>query len=250
MELLNNREEVISYIKKRKEDGAKVIDFGSRGNSWTKDFVDAIVDLEPKLQSGKKNYVADFNYPSSFKDINRYNISITSHTLEDLRSPNFLLDALESLSNEGFIIVPSSYAEFSYLESFDYLGCYHHRWIFTFDGEKLVIYPKLSSLNLFFGTTIFPKRVFSVSPKMKVLFKIYYPLIYIFNFLFKKRFKNNNKTNKRKELIIHWEKKIKYEFINNDFTISGQVVTDWYRNLLINDKNMNIQYKNKKIINN
>ena len=84
MELLNNREEVISYIKKRRKEGAKVIDFGSRGNSWTSDFVDAIADINPeKLQPRKKVYVTDFNYPSSFKDIDKYDISITSHTLEE-----------------------------------------------------------------------------------------------------------------------------------------------------------------------
>jgi len=241
MKLLDNREEVICYIKEKKREGAKIIDFGSRGDSWTKDFVDAIVDIKPNLQLEKKSYLADFNYLSSFEDIDKYNISITSHTLEDLRSPNFLLDALESLSDEGFIIVPSSHAELSYLESFDYLGCCHHRWIFTFDGEKLVIYPKLSSLNLFFGTTISPKRVFGTSSKIKVLFKIYYPLIYIFNFLFKKRFKDNNKTNRREELIIHWKKKINYEFINNDFMPSGEDIIVWYKNILIDDKNMKIK---------
>ena len=241
MRLLNNREEVISYIKKRREEGAKVVDFGNSGDSWTKDFVDAIVDIDPKPQSEKKSYSANFNYPSSFKNIDKYNISITSHTLEDLRTPNFLLDALELLSDEGFIIVPSSYSEFSYLESFNYLGCCHHRWIFTFDGEKLVIYPKLPILNLFFGTTLFYRRIFSVSPKIKVLLKIHYPLIYIFNFLFKRRLKNNNKINKREELIIHWKKQINYKFINNDFMPSGQAIINWYKNILINDENMKTQ---------
>lgn len=250
MRLLNNRNEVIQYIKRRKKEGAKVIDFGSRGNSWTSDFVDAIVDIKPeKLKQNKEVYEADFNYPSSFKNINKYNISITSHALEDLRTPNFLLDALNLLSDEGFIIVPSSYTELSYLESFDYLGCCHHRWIFTFDGEKLLIYPKLPILNLFSGTATFYRRVFSTSPKIKVFSKIHYPLVYIFNFLFKKKFKNGNKTNKRKELIIHWKEKINYKFVNNDFIPSGQTIIDWYKNILVNDKNMEAEYENKKLNN-
>jgi len=66
-------------------------------------------------------------------------------------------------------------------------------------------------------------------------------LIYIFNFLFKKRFKDNNKTNRREELIIHWKKKINYEFINNDFMPSGEDIIVWYKNILIDDKNMKIK---------
>lgn len=235
--LLNNRDEVIQYIGKRRTEGAKVIDFGGGGSAWTYDFVDAIADIEPeRLQQEKEVYKADFNYPSSFKNIKRYDISITSHTLEDIRAPNFLLDAMASLSDEGFIIVPSSYIELSYLESFYYLGCCHHRWIFIFDGESLVIYPKLPSLNLFFATTTFYKRVFET--RYKVLQKIHYPLVYIFNFLFKKRFKNVNSTNKREEMIIHWKKNIHYKFINSDFAPSGEAIADWYKNILINDKNM------------
>ena len=64
--------------------------------------------------------------------------------------------------------------------------------------------------------------------------------------LFKKRFKDRDKTNKRKELIIHWEKKIDYKFINNDFTPSCQTIIDWYKNILVNDKNMEVKYENKK----
>jgi len=181
MRLLNSRNQMIQYIEKRRLEGAKVIDFGGSANSWSYPHIDSIADININNKLNKNIFYCDFNNGNSFKNIKKHEISITSHTLEDIRSPNILLDKLELLSDEGFIIVPSPYIECSYVESFNYLGYCHHRWLFKFKNNKITIYPKLSSINNFFPTTIDFKKVFPKS--FNTLKKLDYPFIFVVNYL-------------------------------------------------------------------
>jgi SAM-dependent methyltransferase len=79
-----------------------------------------------------------------------FDFSICSHTLEDLKQPNFLIQELQRVSREGYIEVPSRLQEQTRGVSDSCcftLGYFHHHWILDQDGDTLDFYSKSTSLN-------------------------------------------------------------------------------------------------------
>lgn len=130
------RQQVLDYLAERKRTGAfRVIDVGGRYNPWADEFTDAYVDLFPTESEGKEVFVGNICEPEVWQAIRdsgqRFDFSICTHVLEDVRDPLFVAGQLASISAAGFVSVPTKHSELSNVESRFYLGYCHHRWIFT-----------------------------------------------------------------------------------------------------------------------
>ncbi|MDX1502449.1 MAG: hypothetical protein R3325_08790 [Thermoanaerobaculia bacterium] len=120
---------------RRAEDPSlKVIDVGGCYKPWADEQVDAYVDLRPG-DTGKRVFVGDICAPEVWAEIEasgqRYDISICSHVLEDVRDPAFVVEKLQRISRSGYVATPTKHTELSNVESSHYLGYCHHRWLFT-----------------------------------------------------------------------------------------------------------------------
>lgn len=116
----NIREQVIRYLKDKKNHnpGYRVIDVGGRRNSWCNEYVDAYVDIQP-FKTSKKLFVGNINEVEVWNEIRKFqfDFSICTHTLEDIRRPDFGISNLISVSKAGFIATPNKHTELSCIES-------------------------------------------------------------------------------------------------------------------------------------
>jgi hypothetical protein len=80
-----------------------------------------------------------------------FDVTVCSHTLEDVRDPLFVCRQLIRVSKAGYIEVPSPFRETCKIDPGDsYAGYDHHRWIVDTDSSgRLVFTPKLSWANDF-----------------------------------------------------------------------------------------------------
>jgi hypothetical protein len=76
----------------------------------------------------------------------KFDFSICSHTLEDLMFPFNGIELLTSISNEGYIAVPSKFDEFSKAGN-SYRGHMHHKQLFDIINDRLCLFPKLSFIE-------------------------------------------------------------------------------------------------------
>lgn len=74
--------------------------------------------------------------PWPFAD-GRFDFSICSHTLEDVRDPIFVCSELIRVSRAGYIEVPSRLEEQSYGVHGPWAGWSHHRWLIDIDGDAI-----------------------------------------------------------------------------------------------------------------
>jgi len=80
--------------------------------------------------------------PLPFKD-KEIDFTICSHTLEDVRDPVFICSEIRRVSKQGYIEVPSKFAELSFgVESARYAGYSHHRWIVEILNNKISFFHK------------------------------------------------------------------------------------------------------------
>lgn len=225
-----NRNDVINYIKKQKQNNVfTVIDVGS-ATGWTSDFADAICDMnEPESMPLNKNIIffkMNINNPYDWNQVDRFitehgkfDFSICTHTLEDISNPTFVCKKLEEISKAGYIAVPSKYIELSRFENtyYNYRGYIHHRWIFSIKDNKFIGYPKISVLEY---DTLYDSIASLESEK--------------------------------RDLSFYWKDQIPIEIINNDYLgPSIEHVIEYYKNLFCDDleENESIRrfYKQKQI---
>lgn len=74
--------------------------------------------------------------PWPFED-RRFDFSICSHTLEDVRDPLFVCGELIRVSKAGYIEVPSRLEEQSYGFQGPWVGWGHHRWMTEISGGEV-----------------------------------------------------------------------------------------------------------------
>lgn len=138
------RGRVLEYLAARRRESAfRVIDVGGRYNPWADEHTDAYVDLFPTEAGDEKTvYVGNICTDEVWEKIERhtawegkFDFSICTHVLEDVRDPFFVARRLAKISKAGFVSVPTKHSELSNVESRFYLGYCHHRWIFTVQGE-------------------------------------------------------------------------------------------------------------------
>ena len=136
---------------------ARIIDIGGTANTWLLPHVTHIMDIQKRpldLPSAITYIQADINDKESWEKIpdNFFDFASCTHTLEDIRDPGFVLNQISRIAKRGFIAIPNRHQEMSRVESKSYNGWSHHRWLFNFDGEKMLITPK-------FGPLWIPRKV-------------------------------------------------------------------------------------------
>lgn len=112
----------------------------------------------------------------------KFDYVICSHTLEDISYPQAALKYMPRVAKAGMIIVPSKCWE---LERRDLMrGGHHHRWIFDFKENELVLYPKINLIE-------YMNRYDDMKEQIELLSDL--------------------------ELIIEWDEKIKWRIVNDDY---------------------------------
>ena len=128
------RSDVIELLERAsKVRKLKILDAGGGLNSWLGHYVTHVIDSHPASMDEKVAVViGDINDAStwqSFED-NEFDFISSTHTLEDIRDPKFVISQFSRVARAGFIAVPNRRSEFQNIESNSYLGYSHHRWIF------------------------------------------------------------------------------------------------------------------------
>lgn len=224
----NIREKVIEYCKAKKKENPEftVIDVGGFGNTWAEEIVDAYLDINP-VKTNKKVYLGDINKPETWSKIAaavpKFDFSICTHTLEDIRAPDVAIAGLQAISKSGFISMPNKHCEFSNIESIFFPGNSHHRWIFTLVNDNLRIIAKFPVVNYFQKKYSFLHKIINKIAR--------YPQVKLNSLRIKHRLHGINfipviqgldwldpsLVGGSNELGFIWVDDFKFEFINNDF---------------------------------
>jgi len=148
--------EIINYVTEKKSQSKfTVIDIGASANSWTKDIADVTVDIKPNSQS-KNHYTFDVQRESNWNSLMEYvevngkfDLSISTHTIEDLHYPQMVLDMLPKISKAGIISTPSLLREMGPGDRGQKSKGYdHHHWIyFLNESSEIVLVPKMNHIE-------------------------------------------------------------------------------------------------------
>lgn len=214
----NLRGQVLQYLEKKKADNPqyKVIDIGGARNPWCDKYVDAYIDIK-SFKTSKKIFIGNINEDGVWNEVKKFqfDFSICTHTLEDIRRPDFVINKLISISKAGFIAMPNKHSELSCIESVYWVGYYHHRWIFTLlENDKLRIVAKMPIANYFIKSNCLIHKLGKIKIDLiaEILKKFYRgpggPGI---------EWINKKKVSGELELGFIWETSFDYEFINNDY---------------------------------
>jgi len=210
----NDITEVLKRVKSQKN--IKVLDAGGGLNSWLGDYVTHIIDINPSLINGDIKIIqGDINEVSTWEQIedNEFDFVSSTHTLEDIRDPKFVINQFVRVARCGFIAIPNRRSEFQATESSNYLGYAHHRWIFHLrERNKLEAVAKwigISNENVlrdFFGSErrekrIFKDKLFTLLPDGLKPVKD--------NFL---------------ELGLVWESELDFNYLNDDFAGASRTI--------------------------
>lgn len=237
-EQINVRSKVMEVCASiSKDNNARIIDVGGAAKSWLSPYVTHVMDIQsqPKHVLPNVSYMqADINNLEAWKTIpdKFFDFASCTHTLEDVRDPGFVIGQLSRVAKKGFIAVPNRHQEMSQIESSSYNGFSHHRWIFNFDGSRILISPK-------FGPMFVPRTV-----RADIIDKILGvrdAILGDFRYLRLRRFVDESLANEwvSKELStisgefeasFIWEDKIEFSFWNNDY--AGQDLHELKRNAL------------------
>jgi len=149
-----SRTYILNKIQPIKKSNAnfKVIDIGGTVTGWSQPIVDFVVDINSTDDS--KNFKFDICSADQWNKLKNYvalygkfDYCICTHTLEDLYNPVVTLDILPLIAHAGVITMPSAKTELSHIESQEYLGYIHHRWLFGVEDGRMVVAPKLNFLD-------------------------------------------------------------------------------------------------------
>jgi hypothetical protein len=128
------RDRVVAVLKRAsKQKSIKVLDAGGGYNSWLGEFVTHILDINPRIPVRNIELIqGDINEIKTWNQIekNYFDFVSSTHTLEDIRDPKFVINQFNRVARSGFIETPNRQSEFKAVESLNYLGYAHHRWIF------------------------------------------------------------------------------------------------------------------------
>lgn len=221
--IASSREHVLRYLRARREKDPtyRVIDVGGQKNPWADEFVTAYVDIVD-FDTKKKKYIGDANEAAVWRKIRRdgkYDFSICTHTIEDLRDPIFVLHSLLSVSKAGYISVPNKHTEVSHAEGPSWLGYGHHRWIFSVrlhdDGSPYLFFiAKWPCIEYFNSSNIVVSGSLPASRFGD----------------HRLRWLNQDLASHSNELGLLWEEELDYEAV--DYAVSTEWQMEAYRELL------------------
>lgn len=144
--------DVNEHIRKLKEvtPNYKVIDIGASANFWC-EHVTAAVDIVDLGKGDVSCFTGNINLFEVWSSLlvyvdkyGKFDFSICTHTLEDISNPYLVAQMLTRIAKRGFVAVPSKHVECKRVGAMT--GCrgwLHHRWIFNYEKNKVVGYPKL-----------------------------------------------------------------------------------------------------------
>lgn len=202
---------------------------GGGVNPWASDVVDAYLDLNnPK---GLQNvYTGDMNQIEVWDKIasssEKFDFSICSHTLEDIRDPVFVLQQIMRVSKSGYISFPSKHTEFSNHQSNFWNGSCHHRWVFSLKTDKhgdhlffMPMWPGSAYFNQKYSNWwVQTKRILRLTNKDKNMGPRSLPWF------------DKNLSSDKNELAFIWERQIPFQYV--DYTPSMSQMLSDYRSLL------------------
>ncbi len=214
----NIRAEVLAYLKDKKaaDPAYRVIDVGGAVNPWADEYVDAYVDIN-SFATSKRLFSGDISCPKVWEEIGRerFDFSICTHTLEDIRDPGFVIGKLLSVSKAGFIATPNKHTELSCVESAYWTGYCHHRWIFSVvDDATLRIFPKLPLTSYFSPSNRFAHLMgrLNIGALSDIMRKVKrHPVAPGIKWIKKEKIHPGN------ELGFIWEDGFSWEFANGDY---------------------------------
>lgn len=214
------RDEVMAILNEQKEaySSYSVLDVGGASNPWADQWTDAYVDINPLLTE-KHVYKGDICLPEVWEQVREktWDFTICTHTLEDIRNPEFVLSQLLEVSKSGFIAVPNKHQELSCVQSRFWLGYGHHRWVFTIrDKQKLYILAKLPVVNYFLPSNRLAHVVGRIPRFSRLKNRLFGPvagpnLDWV----------DSTKTKPPNELGFLWVDDFEFEFIHGDYSGHG-----------------------------
>lgn len=160
-EVLEGRERILDSIRQQKiSKNFKVVDVGGAAVGWAAEVVDVFIDINHSSDE-KKQFVFDICKEKDWQQVvdyvdefGKFDFAICTHTLEDVYNPYVVLDHLPRISNSGIITMPSVKTEINLVESENWSGFLHHRYMFGYEDGEIVIIPKLPIVE-----KIGPKKV-------------------------------------------------------------------------------------------
>ncbi len=212
---LRERERIKAFLREQKQlnPAYKVIDIGGHANPWCDEFVDAYVDILP--HPTKTTFVGDINEPEVWARIGatQWDFSICTHTLEDIRDPKVVIGYLQRVSRAGFISMPNKHTELANIESPQYVGYCHHRWIFQISPEgKLRALAKLGITQRLKPRNLLTRAVTSVRLWIRANIRGKHA-----KRLPEVRWIDRSLATHEAELALMWEHEIPFEYVNGDF---------------------------------
>jgi hypothetical protein len=152
-----DRNEVKKFLEDKKY--PRVLDIGGSRTSieFADKYVTHILDLtesEIPTTREKKYFFGDCCKNQVWEDVIKdvknnglFDFTICTHTLEDLTMPSIVIENIVKVSKNGYIAVPSKYAECTRREG-SWRGYYHHRWIFDVNQSGSVLgIPKINAID-------------------------------------------------------------------------------------------------------
>jgi hypothetical protein len=154
---VGDRMEVIELLKqlKNKKSDFTLIDVGAAANPWTMEYVTHIVDIQGGNLPAKyfQGNISDYSVWETILDYveknGKFDFASCTHTLEDISSAKMVCNMISRIAKQGFVAIPSKFAELSNLESSNWLGYIHHRWVYDSKDGKFIGYPKQPFLENF-----------------------------------------------------------------------------------------------------
>ncbi len=149
-----SRKQLLEQLSSERErdPSFRVIDVGGAATSWSAPVVDCIVDIN--ATDSERSIAADIctiqgweKILAASRKIGGFSYAICTHTLEDLYNPFLALEYLPKIARKGIITMPSIEAELSHIESLNWKGHVHHRWIFHEASGEMHLIPKLGLLE-------------------------------------------------------------------------------------------------------
>lgn len=227
------RDQVIEILRRLSESlGRKlrVLDVGGGKNSWAKDFVTDIMDIDNIFCPNKKVWAGDINELEIWKTFKskEFDFAICTHTLEDIRNPFLVTAQMSRVAKAGFVAVPNRFQEMFAMEDLRYRGYWHHRWIFLVENQFFVAIPKLIPASINFAVR--PKIKLQVNKKFREYRGIRFnPGIILKRlgkskkpFIVPKIVENSHFTKHGShELSLLWVNDLNTKFANRDYADSG-----------------------------
>jgi hypothetical protein len=157
-EVIRGRHEIAEYVARKKSAGAfTVIDVGGSAVGWSVNITDAVVDIND-CPSTKLSFRFDICKKEGWRKlfdyadrVGKFDYCICTHTLEDIYNPYLVLDSMPKIAKAGIITMPSVKTEVNFIESLNWLGFAHHRYLFGYKDGTMMIAPKLPVIEKLSG---------------------------------------------------------------------------------------------------